>query len=469
MQIGITRRAAMAGAAGLVAAGCMRASARKDADVIVLGAGLSGLFAAMTLHEAGVKVRVLEASSRIGGRLWTLDDLPGRPEAGGSQVGRTYARVRYAAAKTGVRIIDPDKPDREQRVLLIGDKAVTEAEWAASPLNPFPDGLRSSPPDAALFAAAAPGNPFKAPDDWRNSIDDLSADAFLESKGFNAAARRLIDVALNANSLDTYSMINVWRTLQLYAVDAELGPSGDIEGGSQRLAEAMAAFLGDGAVSLDEAATAVEADGAEVIVKTARGRNFKADHCIIALPFPAVRRLSIRPAPAGLLAEAISTMPYTQIIQLHLAPESPFWEQDGLPPVMWTDGPLERIFATKSDGSLAAFNAWINGTGAHDIDGLDDASLEALAQAEFKRLRPKSEGKVRLLKAVRWTEGSSSAGGAYMHFAPGQVARWKNALVSPGPRIQFAGEHLSVLHTGMEGACESGHRAAMAILSAAGR
>jgi monoamine oxidase len=469
MQTGITRRAAMAGAAGLVGAGCMRASARKDAEVIVLGAGLSGLFAAMTLHEAGVKVRVLEASSRIGGRLWTLDDLPGKPEAGGSQVGRTYARVRYAAAKTGVRIIDPDKPDREQRVLLIGDKAVTQAEWAGSPLNPFPDSFRASPPDAALFAAAGPANPFKEPDDWRRPIADLSADAFLESHGFDSAARRLIDVALNANSLDTYSMINVWRTLQLYAVDAELGPSGDIEGGSQRLAEAMAAFLGEGAISLEEAATSVEADGAGVVVTTARGRKLKADYCIIALPFPAVRRLSIKPAPAGELAEAIATMPYTQIIQLHLAPEAPFWEQDGLPPVMWTDGPLERIFATRSDGAFAAFNAWINGTGARNIDGLDDAGLEALAQSEFKRLRPASDGKVRLLKAVRWTERSSTAGGAYMHFAPGQVARWKDALISQGQRIQLAGEHLSVLHTGMEGACESGHRAAMAILSAAGR
>ncbi|MFN3959068.1 MAG: flavin monoamine oxidase family protein [Parvularculaceae bacterium] len=469
MQIGITRRAATVGAAGLIAASCMRASVRKDADVIVLGAGLSGLFAAMTLHEAGVKVRVLEASSRAGGRLWTLDDLPGKPEAGGSQVGRTYARVRYAAAKTGVRIIDPDKPDREERILLIGDKAVTQAEWAASPINPFPDGFRSFPPDAALFAAAGPGNPFKAPDDWRKPTVDLSADAFLESKGFDAAARRLIDIALNANSLDTYSIINVWRTLQLYAVDAELGPSGEVEGGSQRLAEAMAAFLGEGAVSLEEAATAVEADGAGVVVTTARGRNLTADHCIIALPFPAVRRLAIKPAPASELAEAIATMPYTQIIQLHLAPESPFWEQDGLPPVMWTDGPLERIFATISDGAFAAFNAWINGTGAQDIDGLDDASLEALAQSEFKRLRPASEGKIRLLKAVRWTEGSSTAGGAYMHFAPGQVARWKDALASQSPRIQLAGEHLSVLHTGMEGACESGHRAAMAILSIVGR
>lgn len=41
----------------------------EDLPVIVIGAGLAGLAAALTLQESGVFVKVLEASSTVGGRV----------------------------------------------------------------------------------------------------------------------------------------------------------------------------------------------------------------------------------------------------------------------------------------------------------------------------------------------------------------------------------------------------------------
>jgi monoamine oxidase len=463
----IDRRGAL-GLLGAAAAGCAPfARRRKDADVIVVGAGLAGLFAAMELAGAGMRVLVLEASGRIGGRLWTLDDLPGRPEAGGAQVGQTYARIRYAAQKLGVAIQD-DRPAREDRLIVVGDRSLRAAEWAGAALNPFPETFRAAPPDAALFAAAGRTNPFSAPGDWRKDLAaDVSAEAFLAAAGFDEEARRLVDVALNANSLATYSMVNVWRTLQLYAADAALGPSGDVAGGSQRLPEAMAASLGD-ALRLNARVDAVAAEGRGVAV-SAGGDDLYADFCVLALPFPALRGIRLEPAPTGAQAEAIAGLPYTQILQLHFAAQTRFWEADGLPAQMWTDGPLERVFATKdrATGEIVAFNAWINGAPAGDLASRADAALEEVLAAEMKRLRPASEGKIRLLRAVRWT-AASYAGGAYMHFAPGEVARWAEAMAQPLGRIHFAGEHLSHLFTGMEGAMEAGQRAALAILDAAG-
>ena len=58
--------------------------ASTSTDVIVIGAGLSGLYAADLLEQAGLSVKVLEGRDRIGGRLHTLNDVPGAPEAGGA-------------------------------------------------------------------------------------------------------------------------------------------------------------------------------------------------------------------------------------------------------------------------------------------------------------------------------------------------------------------------------------------------
>ena len=68
---------------------------------------------------------------------------------------------------------------------------------------------------------------------------------------------------------------------------------------------------------------------------------------------------------------------------------------------------------------------------------------------------------------VRWDEDQPLSGGAYMHWAPGQIQPWAERVTQPSGRLHFAGEHTSFLHTGMEGAMESGERAAYAIIEAA--
>ncbi len=57
-----------------------------ELDVIVIGAGLSGLEAALTLEENGLRTLTLEGRNRVGGRVFTMSDIPAHPEAGGNTI-----------------------------------------------------------------------------------------------------------------------------------------------------------------------------------------------------------------------------------------------------------------------------------------------------------------------------------------------------------------------------------------------
>lgn len=460
--------ALLSGAALLSACAPVTAKGRRDAaDVIILGAGLAGLHAARMLTASGMKVLLVEADTRPGGRILTLYDVPGKPEAGGQQVGQTYARMRKTALDLGVPVI-PYPPRPRDAAIAAGGRVMPVSDWATAPENPFPAPFRPLTPSAALLVAAGRTNPFTDNYAWREipAVDDISAEVFLTGLGLDEVSRALIDLTLNGNSLATYSIANVWRSLALYAEDASLGASERVAGGSSRLTEAMAASLPEGVLRLGAPVTAISERGSHVEV-IAGGQTHTAPFAICTLPFPALRQVDLTLSETDTYAPqrraAISALPYTRIHQIHIAPQTRYWDSDGLPIEMWTDGPMERVFANFDEaGEVASLTCWINGAGADPARTDDD--WFAIADREFRRLRGCA---VHGIKVVRWDEIQPRSGGAYMHWAPGQIGAWAGKIGTPSGRLHFAGEHLSFLHTGMEGAMESGEQAAHAVLEAA--
>jgi len=447
---------------------CRASGTTLDAEVIVLGAGLAGLHAARLLSAEGKDVLVLEGADRIGGRMHTLDHgADGFTEGGGEQIGASYARLIDTARDLNIPLI-PDSPIRRGTNYFFQGQNYTAEQWKTLESPLFPPPFTGSSPSAPLFSLAGKNNPLTSPEDWLNprfSDYDISAQDFLLEAGFNGDAQKLIDQTLNGNSLRSYSMMNLYRTLQLYAQSRDMGASMSVEGGAQRLPEAMANSL-PRKVETKQIVKTITAQGEKVTIETASGKNYSAAYCICALPFGALRNVVIKAFMPAAQSDAIRELPYTQILQIHMKAQQPFWEQDGLEADMWTDLPVERIFADRnSDGTPnGLFRVWINGRGAGRSVWEDRSKIKERVQAYMKTVRPASEGKFDVLAIQDWTTSNRLAGGAYMHWAPGQINRWAEKVVTPGSRLVFAGEHLSRLHTGMEGAMESGENAAYHLL-----
>lgn len=470
-------RRTLLGQAGVAAAtaplwlgGCA-APGRRDADVVVIGAGLSGLNAARLLEEQGLEVLVLEARDAVGGRMRTLDHVPGGPEAGGAQIGANYARTLATLEALGLDTRGGRGTSFGQAFNL-GGEMIAVADWPEHPANRLEGRERALAPWQLLGAYVDAENPLRAFDDWLaeefQSLDQ-SCEAFMREAGASAQAIELAGVTMNANALDTVSVFARWRSGVLFRDAIRGGPVHFVAGGSQRLPEAMAASLA-APVLTGRTVAGITAGERAAQVRCTDGSRFDAEFVVCTLPFAVLRGLEIDAPLAAAQREAIEGLAYTQIAQIHFSATAPYWEDDGWPPAMWTDSPLQRIFMSDDEaGQPTGYHlAWLDGAAAKRLAGMSDAAVVEMTLAEMARLRPASAGRLEVHEVVRWTVENPHAGGAYMHWAPGRIARWAGRMQLPAGRLHFAGEHTGIQHTGIEAAMESGERAALEILQHVG-
>jgi monoamine oxidase len=102
-----------------------------EADVIIVGAGLSGMIAARKVFDAGLRPLVLEADGRVGGRILTEEVLPGLPiELGAQWIGDTHKRMFRLAAELEVETY-PQYDHGETSYDLDGSGVLREKEFHA--------------------------------------------------------------------------------------------------------------------------------------------------------------------------------------------------------------------------------------------------------------------------------------------------------------------------------------------------
>jgi len=447
-------------------------AATDGADVIVVGAGLSGLHAALTLEDAGLSVLVLEGRSRVGGKVLTFDRVPGLPEAGGQSIGSGYGRVVDAAQRSGIELEDqlPQAQRHPDIALVLDGQPVPKAAWRDSPRNPFPAPLRELMPWQYTPMAMARANPLKSVDDWfapGYAAADVSMHQFLRAQG---ATEAMIDLAYDTNTSYGTSAHDV-SALMMAFVEAFTRAQRNLKpavykarGGNQRIPEGMAQRL-KGGVRFGQVVTAIQGGPDAVTVHTRDGRRYWGRAAICALPFSTLRHVRFEPALSGPQGEAVKTLPHQMITQVALEARRPFWESDGLPPSMWTDSPIGRVFAIRrstTDDAVASLLVTAYGHKAAHLDRLGAEGAARLVIAEIERMRPAAKGRVRVVEQHSWALDPYAAGD-WAYFAPGTVTRFMPAMFQPHGRVHFCGEQTAVGARGMEGAMESGERAALEV------
>ncbi len=447
--------------------------------VVVVGAGMAGLVAAYELLQAGHDPVILEARSRVGGRIETLREsfAPGlHAEAGAMRFPKAHNLTMAYIEKFGLKLL-PFKMGDPDGYYYVHRKLLKRSELQEDPGRlgfQVAESERGKTPGQLLREALHPiAEKIEAEGEkaWPGIIaehDHLSTREFLEQQGWSEEAVEMFGLIENQESRMNAAFIEVL----LHEVGQSFSDMYQIEGGSDGLPRAFLPALehriryGSSMVAIDQ-----DPDGATVHYQTRAGRfSERGNHAIITVPFSVMRHVEVvKPFSRG-KQRAIRQLNYDASAKIFFQCRRRFWEED------------EGIFGGGSHTDLGVRNIYYPEHGRETGRGVLVASYTWSQDAErWGSLRPEDrisqalENVAQIHKQVseEFEAGTSKiwhedpyACGAFALFEPGQKTLLHEHIVVPEGRIHFAGEHASLAHRWVQGAIESGLRAAHEIHTA---
>ena len=495
--------------------------------VLVLGAGMSGLVAAYTLRQAGHHVQVLEAKQHPGGRVQTLRDgfTPGLHADGGAAfIPGSHTLTVGFATHFGLRLDPiPTAPGASVdflRGVRVVDTTAAAAQWPVTlgaaeagrpPIAWLIDYIKAAIPQILATDPRAPGWPPPA----LQAFDDVTFHHFLTDQGASEGAIEVLRLGfpdLWGDGIDATSALLILRdTAYAFASapSAGGGPSGTahpasrhfrafaanatlpdaagatagapiasnllyrISGGSDVLPSAFAAHIGPH-IRYGKPVTRLTHTPTGVHVECNGGEEtFESDYVICTIPFVVLQDIPIDPPLPYDKSAAICGLPYTSVTRIFLEFTSRYWQGDGFIGTAATDLPtsasgprpglwIEDATATQNT-SRGILDCYFVGSAARDVQSMRSADRIAHALACVEQVFPGAQEHFSGNAMYKCWDEDPYARGDYCWYRPGQMTALTPVIGRSEGRIHFAGDHTSALPGWIQGALESGLRAAQEV------
>ncbi len=469
-----------AGGAALVAAGELLRPVEVLAGpqaprVVIVGAGIAGLVAGYHLRRAGIRARIYEASTRTGGRMFSVAGavVPGLvTEFGGEFIDTGHEDMHRLVRSLGLQLIDLEGgPEARLRPTFYFDSRPIAEPEVVRAFQPLARRIRQDQDAVGDVVTYRQHNP------RARELDRMSVSEYLDRIGASGWMRELLEVAyvteygLDAAEQSALNLVlligtDPGSTFEVYGDSDERY---SVRGGSGLICERLAALLRP-SLHLGHRLVAIRQRGSGYrLVFERRGAGtveVDADFVILTVPFTLLRQVELQVDLPPAKRRAIQELGYGTNSKLILGFRQRVWRAGGSSGELFTDLPFQSGWDSSRGrpGTAGTYTIFLGGRAGVEVgDGLAaEQAQRALPDLErvFPGVRSAYTGRV-----ARWHWPSDPfARGSYACWKVGQYTTIAGAEFEPVGRLLFAGEHTSLNYQGyMNGAAETGRRAAQRI------
>lgn len=427
----------------------------KQPSAIVIGGGMAGLTSAYELQQKGWQVTLLEARPSLGGR----SALATSEWIGSARLQPTL--YRYLDQFKVKAVPAPDYV-RTPGYLVAG-RYFSEADLLKEAPSTL-EGLKRF--DKSLDdLAASIEDPLKPlANHTLQSLDAITVARWLEKLNLPPTAKALVEQRIRSryDEPSRLSLLYLAQQARVYRglPDTEMR-SARLPGGSQVLAQAMAKRLKT--IKTNARVSAIVQDKDGVTVKVG-GTGYTADYVVLAVPLPALGRISQTPSLSALQLKALKDINYGWRDQMLLKFRKPVWGKSRLSGEVYSDQGLGMLWVEPALKGGANLLVNLSGDNARLMQAFGDRQMVDQVLIRFDKLYPGAREQFKGYELRRYGK-DALAGGAYLAYGPGEISLYWRLWEQPLGRVVFAGEHTDALYPGtLEGALRSGERAAAQVI-----